>query len=177
MEKLIRVLNGLSEWTGRGIAWFTLLMVVITFLVVILRSMFNVGWIAMQESVTILHALTFLLGAAYTLKHDGHVRVDIFYHRMSQRNRALVDMFGTFFLLLPVCLFILFMSWDYVATSWSYQERSTESNLAWVYLLKTTMLIMPLLLILQGFASFLTSLLIYLGRLAPTNEPERQEAG
>jgi len=177
MEKLSRLLDAISEWTGRGIAWLTLLMVVITFAVVVLRYLFDMGWIAMQESVTYLHAMVFLLGTAYTLKHEGHVRVDIFYHRFSPRSKALVDLLGTLFLLLPVCIFILIDSWDYVADSWTYLETSSEpGGLPWVYLLKTTLLVMPLLLILQGISKLLQAWLVVSGRRAPEPAPEHHEA-
>ena len=159
MEKLVRFLDGISEWTGRAIAWFTLMMVLVTFAVVILRYLFDTGWIAMQESVTYLHAMVFLLGAAYTLHHQAHVRVDIFYHRFGPRGRALVDLLGTLFLLLPVCGFILFSSWDYVLDSWAYRETSSEpGGLPWVYLLKSLLLLMPLLLSLQGLAELLRAI-------------------
>lgn len=176
MQTLIRFLDSFSEWTGRFVAWFTLLMVVITFLIVILRYVFDIGWIAMQESVTYLHAMMFLLGAAYTLKHDGHVRVDIFYHRMSDRRKALVDMLGSALLLLPVCLFILLDSWDYVSDAWLYREGSNEpGGLPWVYWLKTSLLVMPVLLLLQGLAQFLKALLLFKGEAFPAAGPGNRE--
>ena len=78
MERVIAKLDALSEFVGRFVSWATFLMVLITFVVVLLRYAFDLGWIAMQESVTYLHATVFMLGAAYTLRHNGHVRVDIF---------------------------------------------------------------------------------------------------
>jgi len=176
MEKLSRLLDAISEWTGRGVAWLTLLMVAITFAVVVLRYLFDMGWIAMQESVTYLHAMVFLLGTAYTLKHEGHVRVDIFYHRFSPRGKALVDLLGTLLLLLPVCIFILIDSWEYVADSWTYMETSSEpGGLPWVYLLKTTLLVMPVLLILQGISKLLQAWLVFSGRHVPEPAPEHHE--
>ena len=158
MKNSIRILESISETTGRIFAWATLFMVIVTFLVVVLRYAFNTGWFAMQESITYLHAITFMMGAAYTLKHDGHVRVDIFYRKMGYRHRALVDLLGGLLLLLPVALFIAWSSWDYVLTSWSFNEGSPEAGgLPWIYLLKTLMLIMPVLLILQGLAQILSA--------------------
>lgn len=161
MQTIINKLEQTSELSGRFIAWFTLFIVLITFVVVTLRYVFDIGSIALQESISYLHAFVFMLGAAYTLKHDGHVRVDIFYRNMSDTKKAWVDFFGTLFLLFPVCLFILFSSWDYVFTSWSLLEESSEAGgLAYVYLLKTSLLIMPLLLMIQGAAMALKNLLI-----------------
>ncbi len=142
-----------SERLGWAISWLTLAMVLLTSAVVLLRYLFNVGWIAMQEVSTYFHAILFMLGAAYTLKLDGHVRVDIFYRPLSRRGKAWVDLLGTLLLLLPVCLFMLWVGWEYVAASWSLQEGSREAgglNLIW--LLKSLILLMPALLILQGVA-------------------------
>ncbi len=153
MLSLAAKLEAVSKWTGYAIAWLTLLMVVITFMVVILRYLFNLGWISMQESVSYLHAINFMLGAAFTLKQDSHVRVDIFYQKFGPRGRAWVDLLGTLFLLLPVCGFIFWSSLDYVSASWAVGESSGEAGgLAWVYLLKSLLLLMPLLLLIQGGA-------------------------
>jgi TRAP-type mannitol/chloroaromatic compound transport system permease small subunit len=158
---LINGIEAINEFTGRLVSWLTLLMVITTFAVVILRYLFDTGWIAMQESITYMHALLFLVGAAYTLKHQGHVRVDIFFGKFSERGKAWVDLLGTLFLLTPVCLFILFVSWDYVAASWSMMESSQEAGgLEGVYLLKSMILVMATLLLLQGVAMVLRSLLV-----------------
>jgi len=160
MQHFIQKLESISEITGRFIAWFTLLIVSVTFLVVILRYGFDFGSIALQESTSYFHAFVFMLGTAYTLKHDGHVRVDIFYRKMSATKKAWVDFLGTLFLLFPVCLFIFFSSWDYVFSSWSLLEESGEAGgLAYVYILKTTLLIMPVLLMIQGAALVLRNLI------------------
>ncbi|MEJ2508616.1 MAG: TRAP transporter small permease subunit [Gammaproteobacteria bacterium] len=163
-----------SEWTGRVVSWLTLLMVLVTFAIVVLRYGFNLGWIGMQESVTYLHAMVFMIGAAYTLKHDGHVRVDIFYRDMSERKRAWVDMLGAIFLLLPVCIFIAWTSWDYVAESWRLRESSPDAGgLPWVYILKTNILIMCALFIVQGIAQALHGL----ATLAGWHPPPEVDAG
>mgnify|MGYP003388029667 CR=1 FL=1 len=151
MVKLISLLENFTEKVGKLIAWLTLAMVLLSFLIVVLRYGFNIGSIAMQESILYLHAFVFMLGAAYTLKHDGHVRVDIFYQKMSPKNKAFVDLFGALFLLLPVCIFILVISFDYVAQSWSIQEQSSEAGgLTIVYLNKTLLLLLPMTLIIQA---------------------------
>ena len=139
-------------------------MVAITFVVVVLRYAFDIGWIAMQESVSYMHAIVFMLGAAYTLKHNAHVRVDIIYQRCSDKTRAWIDCIGTLLLLMPVTGFIIWSSWGYVADSWAIQEGSRNSGgLPGVYLLKTSILLMAGLLILQSVALFLQNLLIALG--------------
>ena len=145
-------------------SWLTLFMVLITFIVVILRYLFNVGWIALQESVIYLHVLVFMVGASYTLRHEGHVRVDIFYQRMTQRNKALVDLFGSLFLLMPMCVFILLESWEYVAISWSLLESSAESGgIPAVFLLKSVILLMASLVLMQGVSQAIRSALVLSG--------------
>ena len=136
----------------RLVSWFTLFMALVTFAVVVLRYGFNLGWIAMQESVMYLHAALFLIGAAHTLSADEHVRVDVFYRQYSEKRKALTNLLGTLLLLLPVNVFILVMSWDYVATSWSLLEASPESGgLPLVFILKSLIPTFAVLMILQGF--------------------------
>lgn len=165
MSEFTKRLGFINEWTGRAVAWLTLLMVITTFTVVVLRYGFDLGSIAMQESIIYLHALNFMLGAAFTLKHDAHVRVDIFYQKMGPRGQAWVDLVGTLVLLLPVCGFIFWSSWDYVAAAWAVRETSGEAGgLPFVYLLKSILLLMPCLLMLQGAVIIITSVLILQGK-------------
>jgi len=146
-------LDRLAELTGQATAWLTLVLVLVTFTVVVLRYAFQFG------SILYLHASVFMLGAAYTLRIDGHVRVDIFYRGFSARHKALVNLLGSLLLLLPVCIFLLWSSWGYVATSWSLHEGSREAGgLPYVYLLKTLIPLSALLLILQGVSQVLSSL-------------------
>ena len=170
IEKSIAITDAVNEWLGRCVSWLTLLMVLVTFGVVVLRYAFNSGWIAMQESVAYMHALVFMLAAAYTLKHDAHVRGDIIYQKCSPRVRAWIDFFGTLLLLLPVAGFILWSSWDYVLNSWSVSEASHSSGgLPGVYLLKAVIPAMAVLLILQGLAQAARDLLVALA----ITEPDR----
>ena len=168
LQTIAVLLDRVAETTGRIIAWLTLGMVLITFTVVVLRYLFETGSIALQESVTYLHAAVFMLGAAYTLKHDGHVRVDILYQKFTPRARAWVDLLGTLLLLFPVCLFILFASLRYVADSWLIQEGSREAGgLDAVFLLKTAIPVMAVLLLLQGCSILLHKLLLLAGHAVP----------
>ncbi|MDZ7803265.1 TRAP transporter small permease subunit [Thiohalophilus sp.] len=176
MDKLSQFLERLSEYSGRAIAWLTGAMVCITFLVVVLRYGFDLGWIGLQEVITYLHATVFMLGAAYTLRHEGHVRVDIFYQRFGPRGKAWVNLLGTLLLLWPMCLFILLVSWDYVAVSWELLETSNEpGGLPFVYLLKSLLILMPLLLMLQGLATALQSWQVLRGQRRRDNDDEHQQ--
>lgn len=172
LMRAARAIDWLSEWSGRAVSWLTLLMVLATFLVVVLRYLFNIGWIAMQESILYMHSAVFLVGAAYTLKHEGHVRVDIFYQKMSARARAWVDLLGALLLLLPTFAFIFWVSWEYVASSWSLREGSREAGgIPFVYGLKTLMLVMAGLMLLQGIGQALRALSILLGHSQAEGRP------
>jgi TRAP-type mannitol/chloroaromatic compound transport system permease small subunit len=165
LQRLAGGLDRFAEWTGRGIAWLTLATVLTAVTVVVLRKFFSIGSIALQEAVTYLHAAVFMLAAAYTLKHDGHVRVDILYQKLSPRGRAWVDLLGTLLLLFPVCLFMLLSSLDYVAAAWSIREGSREAGgLDAVFLLKTAIPVTALLLLLQGLALLLHNALVLFGK-------------
>lgn len=161
LSSLINRLESVNDFVGRSVAWLTLIMVLVTFLVVILRYLFDFGSIALQESINYMHACVFLLGAAYTLQKNAHVRVDIFYQRLSAAKKAWVDLFGTVFFLAPTMLFIFIISWEYVSESWGVLEGSREAGgLPGVYLLKSVILIMAALMLLQGLANALRSIQI-----------------
>lgn len=139
---------------GRAVSWLTLLMTLLAFGVVVLRYGFNLGWIWLQESVTYLHALVFMVAAAWAFQTDDHVRVDIFYRDRSERYRSWVNLVGTLLLLVPFCLFLIVVAWDYVAASWATREVSREAGgLPLVWLLKSLILVMPLLLLLQSWST------------------------
>ena len=165
MTSICQHIENFIDWTGRSISWLTLGMVLVTFIVVLLRYGFDIGWIALQESINYMHALVFLVGAAYTLKYNEHVRVDIFYCRLGRRGQAWVDFIGSLVLLLPVMLFIIWTSWAYVVDSWSVYEGSREAGgLPGIFLLKSAILLMAALLLLQGVAMMLNRLAVLLTR-------------
>ena len=164
IQTIIGLVDRFTERMGSGLSWLGLFMMLVTVLVVFLRYGFDIGWISMQETVLYLHATIFMLGMAYTLKHDGHVRVDVFYRNFSERGQAWVNMLGFVFLLLPICGFIGWISFEYVEASWALRETSAEAGgLPGVYLLKSLILMMAAALALQGLAEFLRSLSVILG--------------
>lgn len=164
-EKLATRLEQLIDWSGRQISWLVLLMVLVTFLVVVLRYWLDIGWIALQESVSFMHASVFLLGAAYTLKHNEHVRVDIIYTRLSPRGQAWVDLLGHLFILTPVMVFIIWISWPYVSDAWAVRESSRETGgLPGIYLLKSLILVMCVLLLVQAVSMIIRAINIILSR-------------
>ncbi len=181
LAAFVRLIDRLNDAVGRGVAWLTLAMVLITFAVVLLRYVFAIGWVWMQESYVWLHGIVFMLGAGYTLLHQGHVRVDIFYRGAASRSRALVDLFGSLLLLLPVVALIFSVSFGYVVDSWSRLEESREAGgMPGLFLLKTVILGFCVLLGLQGLALAGRSLLMLRGHpdfAAGADTPETGEAG
>ncbi|HEX5676385.1 MAG TPA: TRAP transporter small permease subunit [Alcanivorax sp.] len=157
---------------GHLCAWFSLAMVVLMVLVVVLRYGFGIGSIALQESLTYLHGALFMLGAAYALALDEHVRVDVFYQHFSPRRRALVNVLGTLFLLLPVCVAIFGLSFEYVVHSWAGLERSDNGGLPLVFVLKSLLLALPALLALQAAAELIRHGLTLAGATPPQEDLE-----
>lgn len=171
---LLAWLDGFTEVVGRSIAWLVLLMMALQFAIVVMRYVFSIHSVVMQESVMYMHAMVFMLGAAWTLRHDGHVRVDIFYRKLSARGRAWIDLLGTLLLLFPVTLYIAFTSFGYVSSSWAILERSPDAGIPGVFLLKSLILLMMALLLLQGVAQVIRQVLILRGQ-APGNTPDHDE--
>ena len=146
------VLRNSIALCGKAVAWLTVLMVLLTFSIVVLRYGFNLGWIWLQESLTYLHVVVYTVVSAWTLQQDGHVRVDIFYAGMPVRKQALVDLIGTLLFLIPFCVFLLVVAWPYVSNSWKLLESSREAGgLPLVFLLKSLIMVLPALLLGQAF--------------------------
>jgi TRAP-type mannitol/chloroaromatic compound transport system permease small subunit len=159
-NRLASAIDVLNRSVGHGVAWLTLVMVFGTFSVVVLRYVFGIGPVWLQESVTWMHAAVFMLGGAYTLQRDEHVRVDIFYHGMAPLRRAVVDAAGVLIFLLPLCIFIIYESFDYVVASWSARESSRDAGglpYPFISMLKSILVIMPLLVAMQGLSLLIDS--------------------
>ena len=149
----VNTLDRISILSGKLSSWLTVIMVIVTVVVVVMRYVFDAGAVWLQESVVWMHAVVFMIGAAYTLQQDEHVRVDIFYRNMSEKRRAWVDLLGTLLFLLPLCGFLGYKAWDFVAVSWQLAESSREPGgmpYPFVPLLKSVLLLMPVLLAVQG---------------------------
>ena len=165
-NRVLDALDRISIVSGRITSWLTLVMVIVTVVVVVMRYVFDAGAVWLQESVVWMHAVVFMVGAAYTLQQDEHVRVDIFYRDMSARYRAWVDLIGALLFLLPLCVFLGYKSWDFVAVSWQLGESSREPGgmpYPFVPLLKSVLLLMPVLLGVQGAALLARALRVIRG--------------
>ncbi len=163
LNKILVSIEAFIDWSGRTVSWLSLLLVLITFIVVVLRYVFDTGSIALQETSSYLHATIFLVGMAYTMQQNAHVRVDIFYSQCSKQAKAWIDLFGALFLLLPFMLFVSWISWVYILDSWTVLEGSREAGgLPGVFLLKSLILVMTALLSLQAFTQIARNIITIL---------------
>ncbi|MEM9618793.1 MAG: TRAP transporter small permease subunit [Pseudomonadota bacterium] len=150
--RLTPIFAAITRITARTVMWLLLAMAFIQFGVVVLRYVFGINYIFMQESITYMHGAVFLLAGGYALLTEDHVRVDIFYRGASKKKKALIDFLGTYLLLFPVCLILLWTASPYVASSWAVGEGSTEtSGIQAVFLLKSLIPAFAILLAMAGF--------------------------
>ena len=177
IRSLIVNIEKISEWCGVAVSWCVLLMVLIIGYDVFMRYFFQIGSVALQELEWHLFAVIFLLGSSYTLKHEGHVRVDIFYQskRLSDSKRAWIDLLGTLLFLFPFCLLIIISSWEFIANSFAIAEGSPDAGgLPYRFLLKAAIPVGFTLLILQGVAIVLKSIdTIFLSNTKQTEVQEK----
>lgn len=181
INKITDILGEFSERCGHFVSWMVLLLVFLTLSVAVPRyllsnewflslNLFSLDWDAIRtvysrnvnalnDSVQYVHAVIFMVGVSYAMKSGDHVRIDILYRNMKPRTRAWVNILGMILLYYPTFLFIFFMSWNYVFNSWAIMESSSRpGGLPFLYILKTLLLIMPVLMILQGTALLLENI-------------------
>jgi len=161
MTKIINFLESINNGIGRIVCWFGLMMLLLQFFNVVLRYVFGMNYIFLNEGVLYLHATLFMLGAGYTLMVDKHVRVDIFYSKLSVRNRALVDLFGHLIFLLPSMVILFIYTWPTVKTSWMIFEGPVSVG---GFLLKSLISLFCVLIIIQGVANLLKDCIVLFDR-------------
>ena len=158
---LIRIsslFDKINEFVGKNISWFIILMVIVQLAIVMSRYIYGIGFLKLQELLIYLHGSLFTLAAGYTLLKDEHVRVDLIYREASQKYKSLINIFGTLIFLIPFCLLTFSTSLPYVRRSWKILEGSPEtSGLNAVFILKTVLIIFPILLLLQSFSIIIRS--------------------
>jgi len=176
ISQLIAAIDHFTSRLGKTTAYLTLAMMFTTCIVVVLRYGFGIGSIGLQESITYMHAAVFLLCAGFTLQNNGHVRVDIFYQRFSPPKRAWIDALGSLILLIPVCIFLIWVSWQFVSRAWSITEISSEpGGLPAVFLLKTLIPLGAITLGLQGLAELLRNLLVLMLNTTDSTEAHQHD--
>jgi len=157
LNLIVRMIDGLNERIGSGIRWLTLVMVFLGAFNALARYATRYVGVSLSSNAYLdaqwyLFSLVFLLGAAYGLNQDHHVRVDIFYSRMSRMTQAWIDLIGSVFMLIPFTVLMFWVSWTPVAISWQIREISPDPGGLPRYPIKTIILICFLLLFLQGLS-------------------------
>ena len=167
MKFLLKIAKGidvLNEWVGRGVAWVTLGLVLVIFVDVVMRYLFRTSYVFTQELEWHLFAFIFLIGAGYTLLHDGHVRVDVLYQRLGTKGKAWINLVGVLLFLFPGCIMIIVTSFKFVYTSWAIMEGSPDpGGVPFRFIVKGTIPVGFGLLLLQGTSLGIHSLLQILG--------------
>lgn len=164
IKKCCHGIDWLNERVGRGVAWVTTALVLVVFVDVVMRYLFNTSYVFTQELEWWIFGFIFLMGAGYTLLHDGHVRVDIIYQRLGPKGQAWTNLIGVFFFMLPGCLMVIITSWKFAYNSWAIMEGSPDpGGIPYVFLIKGTITVGFVLLALQGLSLGLHSLLQLLG--------------
>ncbi len=164
-RKVCRLIDGLNEWVGRGVSWATLLVVVVVFVDVVMRYVFNISFVFTQELEWHLFAFIFLMGAGYTLKEDAHVRVDVIYQRFGPRGKAWINLIGVLLFLLPGCYLIIATSVQFVYKSYSILEGSPDpGGISYRFILKSCIPAGFLLVALQGISLGIKSFFSIIGK-------------
>ena len=173
IKLLCHWIDSLSQWVGRGVAWVTLGLVLVVFIDVVMRYLFNTSFVFTQELEWHLFGFIFLIGASYTLLHDGHVRVDIVYQRLGSKGRAWVNFVGVLLFLIPGCIMVITTSWKFTMTSFAMLEGSPDpGGIPFRFILKGCIPIGFTLLLLQGLSLGMHSLMQILG----IEEPKEDES-
>ncbi|BBO85412.1 C4-dicarboxylate ABC transporter substrate-binding protein [Desulfosarcina ovata subsp. sediminis] len=164
LKGICGVIDRSNEVVGRGVSWITLLLVAVVFVDVVMRYLFKTSFVFTQELEWHLFAFIFLIGAGYTLLHDGHVRVDIIYQRLGVKGRAWINLIGVIFFLIPGCYLVISTSWKFVGNSFSMLEGSPDpGGIPYRFIVKGTMTVGYVLLLLQGISMGMHALLQILG--------------
>ena len=161
LKKIIFFIENITSKIGKKVSWLILFMTLIAFSVALLRYFFNIGFVWMQELYIWMHGLVFLLAAAYTLQEDKHVRVDIFYRKFSEKNKAYINVFFSILFIIPFILIVSKYSIPYILKSWLSLEKSREAGgLQFLYIYKTSIILFCFFLFIQTIALILRCILV-----------------
>jgi len=164
LEKFVNLADSLSDKIGRFVGWLTTFMVLVVFYDTLMRYAFNKGNVALQELEWHLFAVVFLIGAAYTLKEGGHVRVDILFVKFSKKTKAWVDLLGTLIFLIPFCILVIYSTQKFIGNSWAVREISPDpGGLPGRYILKSMIPAGFILLMIQGCSQACKCILVITG--------------
>ena len=164
-RKVFGIIDSLNNRVGQAVSWLTLFLVIITIYDVLMRYVFRSGSIWIQEAEWHLFSANFMLAGGWTLLRDGHVRVDLFYSKFTPRTKALIDLGGAVFFLIPYCALIVWASFPYVADSWGMWEGSQDpGGLPGRFILKTVIPVTFILIGFQGISQIMKNIFVLTGR-------------
>lgn len=160
MKSLLHVMDSFSEWSGKLFYWLIIPLTLVVVYEVVSRRFFNAPNIWATEVTSYLYGPHFMLVAAYTLLHQGHVRIDIIWGKFSARTRGVLDIITSLVFFFPFCGIVLYQSIIFAHTSWSIGETSESAALTIVPLIKTVIPVTFALLLIQGLANFIRALML-----------------
>ncbi len=161
MKNIANLFDSINRYTGYLCAFLVVLMTVNVFIVVFLRYLFGISFIWLQETYVWMHAYIFMAGAGFTYLNDAHVRIDIIYRSSSKVYKAIVDLVGNIFLLMPFLYIIWSYSFPFVYKSFQINEVSREAGgLPMLFLLKAAILIFAFLLFIQALSKLINNFII-----------------
>ena len=161
MKNIANLFDSINRYTGYLCAFLVVLMTVNVFIVVFLRYLFGISFIWLQETYVWMHAYIFMAGAGFTYLNDAHVRIDIIYRSSSKDYKAIVDLVGNIFLLMPFLYLIWSYSFPFVYKSFQINEVSREAGgLPMLFLLKAAILIFAFLLFIQALSKLINNFII-----------------
>lgn len=178
VERFTQAIDRLNDRIGSAIQWLALVLVLVGAFNALARYAARYTSVSLSSNAYLdlqwyLFSLIFLLGAAYGVKQDYHVRVDVIYSRIGQRSRAWIDLLGTVFFLIPLSLVMLWVSWPPVLRSWSILEASSDPGGLPRYPIKTVILVSFALLLLQAVSQAAKNVAILRGGEAVPKEADR----
>jgi TRAP-type mannitol/chloroaromatic compound transport system permease small subunit len=173
IKSYIKLVDTVNEKIGYLVSWLTTAMVLVVCYDVFTRYVLKSSSVAVQEIEWHLFAIIFLVGAAYTLKHEKHVRVDVFYMKLSEKGRAVINLLGGIIFLIPFALLVIWTSKDFVINSFMIKESSPDpGGLHARYLLKACIPLSFVLILIQAFSLTFKSFFIMCGK-----KTDKDEAG
>lgn len=157
--KCIKIIDAISDWSGKIVSYLIYPLIGAVAYEVIARYLFNAPTVWAYDITCMLYGSHFMLGASYTLLHQGHIRTDVFYRKWSPRTQGKIDALIYLFLFFPGMLFCLIAGWDYAAHSWATNEKASLSPwMPIIYPFKTVIPVTAAMLIIQGVSEFFKSL-------------------
>ena len=146
----MNIIQRISILSERLIKNFFYIMFGLVIINILLRYIFNINFIFLQELVMYLHAFIFLFVVSIFLRDDSHVRIDVVTNKLRKKNKIIIDLIGYIILVIPFCFFVIYESTTMISQSWSMLEGSSEpGGLPIVYILKSSIYIFSLLLLIQ----------------------------